>query len=115
MLYIVFIGVISIHASAKEATMSIYKGVIKLYISIHASAKEATTRPGGTKAGRDFNPRLREGGDMEALLKELQKIISIHASAKEATRYENIALVNEFISIHASAKEATRFRRIYRD
>ena len=80
---------ISIHASAKEATMSIYKGVIKLYISIHASAKEATAerfikgvdelfqstpprrrRRNGCRVlldNRDFNPRLREGGDRNIL------------------------------------------------
>ena len=44
--------------------MSIYKGVIKLYISIHASAKEATAQNGGRQAAYE---------------------ISIHASAKEAT------------------------------
>ena len=78
---------ISIHASAKEATMvgCIYRHFKG--ISIHASAKEATCR-------RIicifiilfyFNPRLREGGDSKspALISPL--LISIHASAKEAT------------------------------
>ena len=36
------IACISIHASAKEATTSIWEGKMGSYISIHASAKEAT-------------------------------------------------------------------------
>ena len=57
-----------------------------LKISIHASAKEATLcRILIAHAILNFNPRLREGGDnlKEALV--LFDRISIHASAKEAT------------------------------
>ena len=56
-------------------------------ISIHASAKEATRITGrnGTNV-ENFNPRFREGSDSKAL-EYLNKagLISIHASAKEAT------------------------------
>ena len=78
--------IISIHASAKEAT---YKGndiegfVI---ISIHASAKEATKN--------------------QVKLTAFEQI-SIHASAKEATTHSDKAFWDTDISIHASAKEAT--------
>ena len=99
---------ISIHASAKEATMvgCIYRHFKG--ISIHASAKEATTvssfsgvteyfnprlREGGDKeyhrnngGKKNFNPRLREGGDGIQRHNRLEESkISIHASAKEAT------------------------------
>ena len=58
---------ISIHASAKEATLDEQKPFkVVLYISIHASAKEATKSTTATTAA---------------------KKISIHASAKEATVY----------------------------
>ena len=80
-----------------------------MWISIHASAKEATIfRDRNDWDTLNFNPRLREGGDRVPLLRlnNLQKI-SIHASAKEAT-LEYIYYINsENISIHASAKEAT--------
>ena len=56
---------ISIHASAKEATCKDIKAGLISHISIHASAKEAT------------RPRI----GFEKL-----SAISIHASAKEATR-----------------------------
>ena len=56
---------ISIHASAKEATKEPISSQKDIQISIHASAKEATKdlleRYGHVK---NFNPRLREGGDL---------------------------------------------------
>ena len=55
---------VSIHASAKEAT-DIYEAAKPLLdVSIHASAKEATCYHGGNRPdSTGFNPRLREGGD----------------------------------------------------
>ena len=78
-------------------------------ISIHASAKEATwcppffwplvhfnprLREGGDAftacipifSQEYFNPRLREGGDPNNQTKKADGTISIHASAKEATQ-----------------------------
>ena len=77
---------ISIHASAKEATLSKSKKHVEKNISIHASAKEATHELG------------------HALL---HRKISIHASAKEATSGNGNKGSRQHISIHASAKEAT--------
>ena len=55
-------------------------------ISIHASAKEATSKCGQSPCDdRNFNPRLREGGDYIILMELGSIVISIHASAKEAT------------------------------
>ena len=54
---------ISIHASAKEATPQTGTTVLLQQISIHASAKEATKRAWHKNMRTDFNPRLREGGD----------------------------------------------------
>ena len=99
---------ISIHASAKEATVKdrdsipetlfqstpprrrrpiVTPGSRKYtFISIHASAKEAT---------------------MGTVNKEKFTKISIHASAKEATLRDLCTNSHIIISIHASAKEAT--------
>ena len=55
-------------------------------ISIHASAREATRFDGGgIGLAEHFNPRLRAGGDecQHALFALIR--ISIHASAREAT------------------------------
>ena len=55
---------ISIHASAKEATMDRLSLLVRAKISIHASAKEATSLHMLIHLSYlDFNPRLREGGD----------------------------------------------------
>ena len=55
---------ISIHASAREATISYLRFRLSFKISIHASAREATYFGAGTGSSLvDFNPRLREGGD----------------------------------------------------
>ena len=77
---------ISIHASAREATMHELQKRLYAYISIHASAREATTvYPAARRACVNFNPRLREGGDSILLRKTGKDGISIHASAREAT------------------------------
>ena len=78
--------VISIHASAKEATFQTPFTIFAPIISIHASAKEAT---------------------INSQLSLFKKFISIHASAKEATCFKTKIKTKEMISIHASAKEAT--------
>ena len=57
----------------------------------------------------DFNPRLREGGDIIYAPVFEEHTISIHASAKEATRISGHIRISKVISIHASAKEATIF------
>ncbi len=122
---------ISIHASAKEATLAGIAFDVGFLISIHASAKEATVdkqselgstiyfnprlREGGDRIHhpailpyRNFNPRLREGGDNIGDVEHVwYTIISIHASAKEATVIKIVIPHFIAISIHASAKEAT--------
>ena len=56
---------ISIPASAKEATMDRLSLLVRAKISIHASAKEATSLHMLIHLSYlDFNPRLREGGDI---------------------------------------------------
>ena len=57
---------------------------------------------------RNFNPRLREGGDeFVERYNRLIEQISIHASVKEATGLDDIRFTVKGISIHASVKEAT--------
>ena len=56
---------VSIHASAREATAGARLGSIKSEVSIHASAREATVACRvGVSVSLSFNPRLREGGDL---------------------------------------------------
>ena len=83
-------------------------------ISIHASAKEATLHEGSSAVSCfHFNPRLREGGDAVETADPTIKKISIHASAKEATWISSFLYpVPRRISIHASAKEATEYQII---
>ena len=100
---------ISIHASAREATGYSPTCSEVVEISIHASAREAT-QPQLLRHSRirDFNPRLREGGDR------------CHAATAPSFHYFNPRLreggdtcgsgctTASDISIHASAREATR-------
>ena len=89
---------ISIHASAKEATIFRIVHISQGHISIHASAKEATDRlQPHMFFQRYFNPRLREGGDyLYRIIIICQNVISIHASAKEATTARNrLAIRNQ--------------------
>ncbi len=123
---------VSIHASAREATGKAAQVPARGRVSIHASAREATRPRRPLRAGRcSFNPRLRAGGDLDALVSPLDElVVSIHASAREATtaldnahnatagfnprlraggdprRVEQVSLAHG-VSIHASAREAT--------
>ena len=91
-----------------DATMKMQSG--QSYISIHASAKEATlTSDSGGSYAQDFNPRFREGSDGISDEDQKEIRISIHASAKEATLENSFCFAVVYISIHASAKEATAF------
>ena len=103
-------GSISIHASAKEATLRLRKA------GSHRGHFNPRLREGGDPFYRwsrpqnqHFNPRLREGGDEGFLSLNDYICISIHASAKEATTESALSAVVLTISIHASAKEATSF------
>ena len=83
---------ISIHASAREATRGATFQADHKIISIHASAREATEVENMTRFDiNHFNPRLREGGDLDKWHVPLILEISIHASAREAT-----ALITNF-------------------
>ena len=77
-------------------------------ISIHASAREATSyRSMRVSCTGNFNPRLREGGDLMRTAINYAIGISIHASAREATEVDFSVHYDTIISIHASAREAT--------
>ena len=77
---------VSIHASAREATVEVFGQLVNVEVSIHASAREATRR----RYLRSPGPR-----------------VSIHASAREATELVIRVNLSRPVSIHASAREAT--------
>ena len=57
-----------------------------ILVSIHASAREATTNFKQVLTNLEgFNPRLRTGGDLGEVLPDNVLFVSIHASAREAT------------------------------
>ena len=103
-----YLAMISIHASAKEATQRksqtsrrnyfnprLREGGDRLHTNIFAGINEFQSTPPrrrrlgakSLKAAKtfNFNPRLREGGDIERQSEIYNILISIHASAKEAT------------------------------
>ena len=71
----------------------------EIMISIHASAKEATSLHMLIHLSYlDFNPRLREGGDaLRNSITHQTDLISIHASAKEAT---NSQLLHSYLFLY---------------
>ena len=77
---------VSIRASAKEATSDSRRTPHGAGVSIRASAKEATASALWSGICQQcFNPRLREGGDIHPGRYHDSRIVSIRASAKEAT------------------------------
>ena len=81
----VLVGIVSIHASPREATVGIRKN---MSFNTFQSTPPRGRRRSLTlsRAPRSsFNPRLREGGDPHAKCFGKGRKVSIHASAREAT------------------------------
>ena len=78
-------------------------------ISIHAPARGATRYARfSIKRARNFNPRSREGSDVNNIVSLCNKFISIHAPARGATKVYADGCKIRKISIHAPARGATR-------
>ena len=122
---------ISIHASAREATFTVNIACKSNLFQSTPPRRRRLSDLSVRREYRDFNPRLREGGDRRSKKKAIpqqrfqstpprgrrrfsshnqteQSIISIHASAREATNMWIAGVTDKDISIHASAREATR-------
>ena len=56
---------------------------------------------------RGFNPRIREGCDINPCIYFMVPAILIHASARDATKTSYCLQVKNKILIHASARDAT--------
>ena len=81
--------------------------VFDIPISIHASAREATIFRCPTPGHNHFNPRLREGGDAEKLLQG-QSAFDFNPRLREGgDKMVERTISLHRISIHASAREAT--------
>ena len=77
---------ISIHASAKEATFEHLLYVLDEHIFQSTPPRRRRPLMGSIVHSKmNFNPRLREGGDVMLCTLQAPLWISIHASAKEAT------------------------------
>ena len=77
-------------------------------ISIHASAREATISPDLSRGLRSFQSTPPRGRRRPLCrLGDVFIYISIHASAREATTENSYGIMGRNISIHASAREAT--------
>ena len=103
--------VVSIHASAREATKSLDCDVEVRDVSIHASAREATFYSCfwifNFDRFQSTPPHGRRHISSYCCL--VNCLVSIHASAREATP-GNLRMEGgrDTVSIHASAREATR-------
>ena len=101
--------VVSIHASAREATAHSRTGWDSTRCFNPRLRTGGDDPAGGTAwAVNGFNPRLRTGGDMPRVGGRIDaRRVSIHASAREATRGSALLGQVTGVSIHASAREAT--------
>ena len=106
---IVALILVSIHASAREATR-ITTCMMRHYPCFNPRLREGGDGDIGAADKREisFNPRLREGGDPGEQGNPVTSDVSIHASAREATCYRGRGNKANLVSIHASAREATR-------
>ena len=121
---------ISIHASEKEATDCICAMVAKMIFQSTPPRRRRPSSHIGANCVRDFNPRLREGGDayFHVLVTKIAEFQSTPPRRRRHTTAQIFWLKNNFnprlreggdfsessatdckksISIHASEKEAT--------
>ena len=92
----------------KGATLMASDNYREQQISIHAPVKGATHIFGHiSKEHWYFNPRSREGSDLNEAKKRFKYDISIHAPVKGATLYRELVTLPSGISIHAPVKGAT--------
>ena len=121
---------VSIHASAREATVNDKLFINPLWFqSTPPRGRRHEALYGGAAGGgfqstpprgrrrclvnledmlqNGFNPRLREGGDVNVPPPACVIKVSIHASAREATAGWARDGLTDDVSIHASAREAT--------
>jgi len=102
-------GRVSIHASAREATIAVGSVILERAVSIHASAREATRlNASGSRKSARFNPRLRAGGDIDSSGTCLPHIV-FQSTPPRGRRHRPALVVfaQARVSIHASAREAT--------
>ena len=78
---------ISIHASAKEATDAFRARLNPWRFQSTPPRRRRPCLIANILSATNFNPRLREGGDETTMLRSDCMTISIHASAKEATHW----------------------------
>ena len=104
---------ISIHAPVKGATRGYRRAQGAPAISIHAPVKGATCPGRARRSTRPyFNPRSREGSDLDASEYRAACVISIHAPVKGATSPGAYGQQPGGISIHAPVKGATTSGRV---
>ena len=104
------VGLVSIHASVKDATQHAFDCLKVRTVSIHASVKDATCKyERRHRAIQDgFNPRICKRCDFFNPPTSQQPFVSIHASVKDATAYRLGSILSNVVSIHASVKDATK-------
>ena len=102
------LGLVSIHAPAREATPPKQEPSPRHHVSIHAPAREATRRnPAGRPEEVSIHAPAREATCSDGM-GAVRGPVSIHAPAREATRPELLVARIGRVSIHAPAREATR-------
>ena len=110
----ILIVYISIHAPARGATGVTTSQQMLESISIHAPARGATEIFGSRWHKFEyFNPRSREGSDLNNAHFVSSSKISIHAPARGATRFCRLFCYALQISIHAPARGATSTDSVY--
>ncbi len=100
--------VVSIHASAKEATPLPTQDIRR--IEVFQSTPPRRRRPVCIRIRPhpfSFNPRLREGGDFFARFQNVLSLCFNPRLREGGDQKDRSDWVDEDVSIHASAKEAT--------
>jgi len=100
---------VSIHAPARGATCASFQAVNSAYVSIHAPARGATVLELMVKQSWILFQSTHPRGVRRELVREASNGggVSIHAPARGATHLRNSQSLRSLVSIHAPARGAT--------
>ncbi len=102
---------VSIHASARDATLRLYGLRREVAVSIHASARDATAAFFASSiCATGFNPRVREGRDGPIMVALPGEVSMFQSTRPRGTRLLSLRIpsIASKVSIHASARDATK-------
>ena len=91
-----------------DAKVAISTGWLMLRVSIHAPVMDANLMAYHPSLSLSFNPRARDGRELDDYFAAQAEYVSIHAPVMDAKESKTMAFDTTVVSIHAPVMDAKR-------